>query len=69
MTDEHRESKCLGVSIALGILAATMVGGPNEQFLAHVPFSAKPLLKGLVAGAFSSIGYPLAGWVWRGSRA
>jgi hypothetical protein len=56
MTDEHRESKCLGVSIALGILAATMVGGPNEQFLAHVPFYAKPLLKGLVAGAFSSIG-------------
>ena len=65
MTDERGEAKRLAVSIAIGMVAAQIVGGPNDQFLAHLPFYAMPLIKGLVAGAFSLIGYSIAGWAWR----
>ena len=47
------------------MFAAQMVGGPNDQFLANLPFYAKPLIKGLVAGVFSLIGSSIAGWAWR----
>ena len=69
MTDERSEAKRLAVSIAVGMVAAQIVGGPNDQFLAHLPFYATPLIKGLVAGAFSLIGYSVAGWAWRRPQA
>lgn len=69
MTDEHSEAKRLAVSIAVGMVAAQIVGGPNHQFLANLPFYATPLIKGLAAGACSLIGYYLAGWAWRRPQA
>ncbi len=69
MTDERGESKRLAVSIAVGMVAAQIVGGPNDQFLAHLPFYATPLIKGLVAGVFSLIGYSIAGLAWRRPQA
>ena len=38
MTDDRMESKRLAVSIAVGMVAAQIAGGPNDQFLAHLPF-------------------------------
>lgn len=69
MTDERSEAKRLAVAIAVGMVAAQIVGGPNDQFLAHLPFYATPLIKSLVAGAFSLIGYSVAGWAWRRPQA
>jgi len=69
MTDERGDSKRLAVPIAIGMFAAHIVGGPNDQFLDHLPFYAKPLVKGLVAGTFSLIGYSMAGWAWRRPQA
>ena len=69
MTDERREAKRLAVSIAVGMVAAQIAGGPNDQFLAHVPLYATALIKGLVAGVFSLIGYSVAGWAWRRPQA
>ena len=42
MTDERSEAKRLAVAIAVGMLAAQIVGGPNDRFLAHLPFYATP---------------------------
>ena len=69
MTDERGESKRLAVSIAVGMVAAQIAGGPNDQFLAHLPFYATALIKGLVAGVFSLIGYSIAGCAWRRPQA
>jgi len=65
MADERGESKRLAVSMAVGMFAAQVVGGPSDQSLAHVPFYAKPLIKGVVAGVASLIGCSIAGWAWR----
>jgi hypothetical protein len=58
MADERREAKRLAVSMAVGMFAAQVVGGPNDRFLAHLPFYANPLIMGLVAGVASLIGCP-----------
>ncbi len=69
MADERGESKRLAVSMAVGMFAAQVVGGPNDRFLAHLPIYAKPLIKGVVAGVASLIGYSIAGWAWRRPQA
>jgi hypothetical protein len=38
------------------MVAAQVVCGPNDQLLARLPFYATPVIKELVAGAFSLIG-------------
>lgn len=60
MTDKRGAAKRLAASITLGMVSAQLVGGPNDQLLAHFPLYAKPLMKGLVAIAFSFNGYSIA---------